>query len=60
MSGLDLLCNECVFLVYDEEFDEYVCDVAMDEDDYYRLSQNQFRSCPYYQNADDYLLARKQ
>ena len=60
MNDIDILCSQCVFLVYDEEFDEYVCDVAMDEDDYYHLSQTNFKGCPYYQNGDDYLLARKQ
>ena len=60
MSDLDILCQQCVYLTYDEEYDEYVCDVQMDEDDYYRLSQSKYQSCPYYQNADDYLLARKQ
>ena len=31
---MDNLCSQCAYLVYDDEMDEYVCDVRMDEDDY--------------------------
>ena len=27
------LCETCAYYVYDEEFEEYFCDVDMDEDD---------------------------
>ena len=30
-------CSSCAYYIYDEEYDEYVCDAAMDEDDYVRL-----------------------
>ena len=30
-------CDYCNNMVYDEEMEEYVCDVDMDEDDYARL-----------------------
>ena len=30
-------CDTCANLVYDEEYEEYVCDVNMDEDDLARF-----------------------
>ena len=30
-------CDYCNNMIYDEETEEYVCDVDMDEDDYARL-----------------------
>ncbi|MBQ7174236.1 MAG: hypothetical protein IKE56_05245 [Lachnospiraceae bacterium] len=53
-------CETCAYYVFDEEYDEYVCDVQMDEDDYYRLAEGRRRSCPYYRSGDEYLIARKQ
>ncbi len=53
-------CDTCAYLMYDEEFDEYVCDVNMDEDDYGRLVETHFRECPYYTNGDEYRVVRHQ
>ncbi|MCR5546183.1 MAG: DUF6472 family protein [Lachnospiraceae bacterium] len=53
-------CDTCNNLVYDEEYDEYVCDVNMDEDDYGRLVSGGFRECPYYQDGDEYKVVRHQ
>ncbi len=53
-------CEQCAYFVYDEEMEEYVCDVQMDEDDYYRITTNGYRSCPYYRCGDEYLVVRKQ
>jgi len=46
--------------VYDEDMEEYVCDVNMDEDDYGRLMQNGFRECPYFKDGDEYKVVRHQ
>lgn len=51
-------CDTCKNYYFDEEYEAYVCMVAMDEDDVYRLHSNQ--TCPYYQSDDDYLIVRKQ
>lgn len=53
-------CDYCNNLVYDEELEEYVCDVNMDEDDYARLLTSSYKSCPYYQSNDEYKIVRKQ
>ena len=47
-------------MVYDEEMEEYVCDVDMDEDDYARLLTSEYRECPYYQRNDEYKVVRHQ
>lgn len=60
MKRIGGTCDTCVYLVYDEEYGEYVCDVNMDEDDYVRMRSSQFRGCPYYRSGDDYQIARKQ
>lgn len=53
-------CQECAYYTYDEDYEEYVCDANMDEDDYYRLMQGKYKSCPYYRNGDEYSVVRKQ
>ncbi len=51
-------CDFCKNYIFDEEYDGYICLVAMDEDDVYRIRSRQ--GCPYYQSDDDYLIVRKQ
>lgn len=54
-------CDTCANYFYDEEYEDYICDVDMDEDDYARLfSGKRKESCPYYRNGDEYRVVRKQ
>ena len=55
-------CGSCAYYVFDEEYDGYVCDVQMDEDDFFRLFEGgrEHRGCPYYRSGDEYLVVRKQ
>jgi len=53
-------CNECANLIYDEETEEWVCDVDMDEDDLVRYLTSPAEACRYYQNGDEYRVVRKQ
>ncbi len=53
-------CDTCVYNVYDEECDCYMCEVNMDEDEMCRFLSTPDYECPYYQVDDEYLLARKQ
>ena len=53
-------CTDCVYYVYDEEYEEYFCDMDMDEDEYVRLISDSRYSCPYYRSGDDYRVVRKQ
>ena len=43
-----------------EEYESYMCDVNMDEDEYMRLISDQHYQCPYYRNGDDYRIVRHQ
>ena len=56
---MDSICSTCAYLTYDEDYEEYICDCQMDEDDYIRISENSFKSCPYYRNGDEYKVVRK-
>ena len=47
-------CETCTYYTYDEEYESYMCDVNMDEDEYMRLISDQHYQCPYYRNGDDY------
>ena len=46
-------CDSCVYNVYDEDDEEYYCEVDMDEDDAARLMQGHYKECPYYQLDDE-------
>ena len=37
-----------MYFGYDEEFEEYYCEVNLDEDEMRLFMQGQFRSCPYF------------
>ncbi len=60
MAEFGNACDTCAYLAYDEDYEDYVCDINMDEDDYARLSAGRFRECPFYRNGDEYLVARRQ
>ena len=53
-------CDSCVYNVYDEDDEEYYCEVDMDEDDAARLMQGHYKECPYYQLDDEYAVVRHQ
>ena len=45
---------------YDEDYEAYMCDMDMDEDEYAHLMSDERYSCPYYRNGDEYAVVRKQ
>jgi hypothetical protein len=53
-------CDSCAYFSYDEEYEEYFCDVDMDEDDYSRLVERGYKECPYYKDGDEYKVVRHQ
>ncbi len=53
-------CSSCTYYVWDEEWEEYLCDMDMDEDDYARLLSDRNANCPYYRNGDEYAVVKKQ
>ena len=53
-------CENCAYYSYDEDYECYVCDMDMDEDDWVRLVSDSHSQCPYYRNGDEYAVVRKQ
>ncbi len=53
-------CEKCAYYTYDEEYDEYVCEAYMDEDDYARLISSPREVCPYFRDGDEYKVVRHQ
>lgn len=39
-------CDTCANFMYDEELEEYICDVNMDEDDLVRFLSDKRAKCP--------------
>ena len=53
-------CESCTYYIYDEDYESYVCDKNMDEDEYIRLMTDRYFQCPFYRNGDEYAVFRKQ
>ncbi len=53
-------CDSCVNYIYDDDYEYYVCDMDLDEDEYQRFLTSSSFSCPYYQLNDEYLIVRHQ
>ncbi len=53
-------CDTCAYFAYDDDYEDYVCDINMDEDDYRRLVESHYKECPYYRDGDDYKVVRHQ
>ena len=53
-------CEYCNNFVWDEEDEEYYCEMDMDEDDYGRMMAGGNKECPYYQDNDEYKVVRHQ
>ena len=57
------LCDECRYFVFDEESEEYFCDLSLDEDEYVRLLEEtgSGKSCRYFiKDLGEYGIVRKQ
>ena len=53
-------CESCVYYSYDEDYDDYICEMDLDEDEMVRFLTNQSSQCPSGRPGDEYLTARKQ
>ena len=53
-------CEYCANYVYDEDDESYYCDVNLDEDEYYRFMNSNYKECPYFRNGDEYMVVRHQ
>lgn len=57
MSGK---CENCVYYSYDETYDDYICEMDLDEDEMVRFLSARSDDCPYWRPGDEYISARKQ
>ena len=53
-------CENCANYVYDDQTDEYYCEVNLDEDEMMHFLSGKSFDCPYYKNGDEYSIVRKQ
>lgn len=53
-------CESCAFYTYDEEYEYYVCEANLDEDEMSAFLRGTEFSCPYYRLDDEYAVVRKQ
>ena len=56
----ETVCDSCMYYGYDEEFECYICEMNLDEDEMYRFMQYKTYNCPYYKYGDEYSIVRKQ
>ena len=55
-----MICDTCANYAYDEDYEYYVCEADLDEDEMYAFLSGKEFSCPYFRNGDEYLIVRKQ
>jgi len=60
MQNRQSSCDTCAYYSYDEEYECYVCDMDMDEDELIRFMTDSHYGCPYYRNGDEYAVVRRQ
>ena len=53
-------CETCAYYAYDDEYDCFICEMDLDEDEMLKFLQSSFDNCPYYRFGDDYSIVRKQ
>lgn len=53
-------CENCVYYAYDEEYEDYICDMNLDEDEMVQFMQFSAKGCPYFRLYDEYGIVRKQ
>ncbi len=56
----DIICENCVNYIYDEEYEGYICDVNIDEDEMMRIMSSKYKKCLYFRDGDDYKIVKKQ
>ena len=53
-------CDDCLYYVYDEDYEKYYCSADIDEDDYSRLMQGHYKRCPLWRSGDEDAVVRHQ
>ncbi len=53
-------CEFCANYAYDEDEEQYYCDVNLDEDEMFRFLSGNTGACPYFTSGDEYKVVRHQ
>lgn len=53
-------CESCMYYVYDEEYENYYCDMDLDEDEMVRFLRGTQKECPYYRSDNEYDVVKHQ
>lgn len=53
-------CDFCAYYDYDEESEQYVCEINLDEDEMVNFLSYNTQSCPYFSAYDEYKMVNKQ
>ena len=53
-------CDYCLNYEYDEDMMQEVCVIDMDEDEFYRLREQQYNNCPFFRINNEYKIVEKQ
>lgn len=56
----NMQCDLCSHYDYDDEYEYYVCEVNLDEDEMERFLKGTYTDCPYFLLQDEYSIVRKQ
>ena len=46
-------CESCTYYAYDEDYECYICEMDLDEDELVRFLSDTHYDCPYYRNGDE-------
>lgn len=53
-------CEYCFNYVFDEDYDCYICEANLDEDELVRFMSDSVSCCPYFQINNEYQIVKKQ
>lgn len=53
-------CEHCLNYEYDEDYNQYICEIDLDEDEMGQFLRDTFDDCPHFQFNDEYKIVRKQ
>ncbi|MBQ1687829.1 MAG: hypothetical protein II073_00950 [Lachnospiraceae bacterium] len=60
MAAGESNCEVCMNYIYDEEYECYICDMDLDQDEMGKFLTNTFSECPYFRLGDEYQIVKKQ
>lgn len=53
-------CDYCLNYIYDEDYDYYICEMDLDEDEMAKFITDSFDNCPFFQFNNEYKTVNKQ